>query len=153
MALMAMLASFGALADETPTPAAKAVTPPPVVYLRGFVDLEKLRQANPNHYARAERIIAASEELCKPGPDQVYFASFDARNISCEGALLRTSNPPKREIGFTLDEVRYVALIAVNEGSARLIQVPAPPKQPEAAQRVRPDLLRQVPPLPVDPAR
>jgi hypothetical protein len=142
MALVAMLASAGALvetlADEAPAASSQAAGPPAVVYLRGFVDMEKLRQANPNHYSRAERIIAASTELCKPGPDQVYYASFDAKNISCEGSLLRTSNPPKREIGFTLDEVRYIALITVEEGRPRFIQVPAPAEQA---------------PLPVDPAK
>jgi hypothetical protein len=121
-----LLATSAAFAAEAETPAAKAA-PPPVVYLRGIVDLEKLRTANPNHYARAERIIAASEELCKPGPDQVYFASFDAKDISCQGAYLLTSYPPKREIGFTLDEVRYVALITVNDGAPRLVPVPAQP--------------------------
>ena len=66
------------------------------------------------------------DELCKPGPDKVDYASFQADNIRCEGAILRTSNPPKREIGFTLDETRYVALVTVPvDGTIRLLDAPA----------------------------
>lgn len=126
---MALLVATRAIPEEAPTSAATTM-PPPVVYLHGFADLEKLRAANPNHHARAERIIAAADELCKPGPDQVYFASFEARNISCQGAFLRTSNPPRREIGFTLDAVRYVALITVKDSPPQFRHVPGEPVQP-----------------------
>jgi hypothetical protein len=110
-----------------------AASPPRVVYLNGLADLERLKSSNPDHHARAERIIAASEELCKPGPDQVRFAKFEAQSISCEGSLLRTSNPPKRQIAFTLDEVRYVALVTVKEAPPEFRQVPHQQAVPPAA--------------------
>jgi hypothetical protein len=119
VSVVATLSASAALAaPPAGTPSARPV-PPQVLYLYGFADLERLKKANPDHYARAERIIAAAGALCRPGPDQVYFARFEARDISCEGALLRTSNPPKREIGFTLDDIRYVALITVREPPPR----------------------------------
>ena len=111
---------------------------PRVVYLNGVADMEKLKGANPSHYARAQKIIAASDELCKPGPDAVEFVRFDAKNISCESLLIKTSNPPKRQLGFTLDDVRYVALITLTESDAQFRRVsgqspqPALPAQPRA---------------------
>jgi hypothetical protein len=107
----------------TVTAAAWANTPT-VVYLHGVQDMEKLKAANPDHYARAERIIAASDQLCEPGLDEIQFAKFEAKNISCQGMILRTSNPPKREIGFTLDDTRYVALVTVKDARAEFRRVP-----------------------------
>lgn len=120
---VAVMASAAALAgDAAPAPASK----PKVVHLDGAASLAALAQTNPNHAARAERILAAAGQLCKPGPEKVDYAGFQADNIRCEGAILRTSNPPKREIGFTLDETRYVALVTVPvDGTIRLLDAPA----------------------------
>jgi hypothetical protein len=118
VSIFAMLTAAAAWAQ----PPASA---PRVVYLQGLQDMEKLKAANPDHYARAERIIAASDELCKPGPDQIEYVQFAAKDISCQGMLLRTSNPPKRQIGFTLDDVRYVALVTLNDAAAEFRRVPA----------------------------
>lgn len=113
--------SIVAIANE---PAAARPVAPRIVYLYGAASMEQLKSANPNHYARAERIIAAADELCKPGPDQVQFAKFEAREISCEGSLIKLSNPPKREIGFTLDHVRYIALVTLTDSKPEFRQVP-----------------------------
>jgi hypothetical protein len=117
-AVSAVAASVGALAaDSTSTP----VTAPKVVHLDGAASLAQLAKANPNHAARAERIIAAAPELCKPGPEAVTFARFQADRIECDGAFLRTSYPAKQEISFTLDDTRYIALVAVADGAPRVI--------------------------------
>ncbi len=119
----AFASSSGALAkDSTPAP----VAAPKVVHLDSAAALAQLARANPNHAARAERIIAAAAELCKPGPETVNFASFQADDIACDGALLRTSNPPKREISFRLDDTRYLALVTVADIAPRAIRVPLP---------------------------
>jgi hypothetical protein len=86
-----------------------------VIYLNGPKSLAALQKANPIHYARAERIIAAANELCQPGPLESYYARFEARAISCAEMILKTSNPPKKELSFTLDRVRYVALVAITD--------------------------------------
>jgi hypothetical protein len=38
--------------------------------------------------------------------------------------LVKLSNPPKREIGFTLDAVRYVALVTLADSQPEFRQVP-----------------------------
>src|SRR5207302_8554291 len=66
--------------------------------------LEELRSSNPDHFARAERILAAANHLCRPHVPEVYLAEFGVRGFSCAPMLLLTSLPPKREIGFRLDD-------------------------------------------------
>jgi hypothetical protein len=108
-------ASVCLAADFAASPA-----PPPVVHLDGVKSLEALRQSNLAHFARAERIIAAANELCRPGPLENDFTRFEAKDISCNGALLKTSNPPKKELQFTLDRTRYLALVAITDDAPRV---------------------------------
>jgi hypothetical protein len=104
-----------ALADDAPL-----VSPPNhTVYLDGPADLARLRAANPGHYARAQPILAAANQLCRPGHAQLLGVS-GARDFRCAEAFLRTSNPPKREISFTLDDTRYIALVVVTDDPPRL---------------------------------
>jgi hypothetical protein len=74
--------------------------------------LANLLATNPDHYARAQRIIAAANTLCHPGQPKSQHAGLDSRDVSC-GHLFLTSNPPKREVTFTLDRIPYVALVPV----------------------------------------
>jgi hypothetical protein len=104
-----------AIADEAPL----VSVPRPTVYLNGPSDLARLRQVNPGHYARAERILAAANHLCRPGRGQLQEAA-EARDLACDGSFLRTSNPPKWQITFTLDDTRYVALVAVTDDPPRV---------------------------------
>src|SRR5262245_50989727 len=121
--MVAAVAVSSALADEAP-PAPK---PPQVVYLNGAAALANLAKTNPNHAARAERILAAAGELCKPGPESINYASFQASDIRCQGEMLRTSLPAKRQIAFTLDETRYLAMVTVPSGGTfRRVDAPAP---------------------------
>jgi hypothetical protein len=83
--------------------------------------LEELRSSNPDHYARAERILAAANHLCRPHVPEVYLAQFGVRDFSCAPMLLLTSLPPKREIGFRLDHTRYVARVVVTDDPPRLL--------------------------------
>jgi hypothetical protein len=100
--------------------AAAALSHPPV-YLYGQADLDRLRATNPGHYARAERIMAAANELCRPQAGDVTYAKFDAQDIYCADMLLKTSNPPQRQISFTLDATRYIALVAVTDDPPRVM--------------------------------
>jgi len=93
-------------ADE---PVAAVVFKPPV-HLNSASDLAQLRKTNPDHYARAVRLMNNANRLCKPGAPKLQNA--DGRNISC-AMLLLTSNPPKRELSFTLDNTPYVAIVRV----------------------------------------
>ena len=101
-----------------------AAFPYNIVYLDGPADLERLRAVNPSHYARAERIIAAANELCRPQPGDVSYARFEAREISCADMLVMTSNPPKRRISFVLDDTHYLALVVITDDPPRVVPVP-----------------------------
>jgi len=119
------LLSLGLIAlTVTLAPHTATAFPDQYVYLYGQSDLDRLRATNPGHYARAERIMAAANELCRPKPGDVSYAKFDARDISCVEMLLKTSNPPKRQISFTLDDTHYIALVVITDDPARLVQVP-----------------------------
>ena len=83
--------------------------------------LAELQVTNPNHYARAKRILAAANYLCRPRVPQVYLAKFGAQDLSCAGSLLRTSNPPKWQIGFRLDDTRYIAWVIVTDDPPRAV--------------------------------
>jgi hypothetical protein len=96
-----------------------AASPDKIIYLDGPADLARLHATNPAHYARAERILAAANELCRPQTGDVSYVRFQAREISCSDMLLKTSNPPKRQINFTLDDTRYIALVVVTDNPPR----------------------------------
>jgi len=89
-----------------------------VVFLNGPA-LAELRATNPNHYARAKRILAAANYLCRPRAADVYLAKFNARDLSCAWMQLMTSNPPKSQIRFRLDDTRYVAWVAITDNPPR----------------------------------
>jgi len=104
-------------------PHTATASPDKSVYLYGRADLDRLRTTNPGHFARAERIMAAANELCRPTQGEISYAKFGAREISCAEMLVKTSNPPKRQISFTLDDTRYIALVVITDDPARLVQV------------------------------
>ena len=118
------LLSLGLIAlTVTLAPHAATAFPDKYVYLYGQSDLDRLRKTNPGHYARAERIMAAANQLCRPKPGEVSYARFDARDISCSEMLVKTSNPPKRQISFKLDDTHYIAVVVITDDPARLVQV------------------------------
>jgi hypothetical protein len=80
------------------------------VRLDSAATLTRLRESNPDHYARAMRLITAANTLCKPGEPKLQ--NTDGRDISC-ALLLLTSNPPKRALSFTLDNTHYVAIVTI----------------------------------------
>lgn len=94
--------------------------PKTTVYLNGPGDLARLRDTNPRHYARAERVLAAADHLCRPGAGEVQ-PVVGSRDVHCAGMLLLTSNPPQWRMTFTLDDTRYIALVMITDDPARLI--------------------------------
>jgi hypothetical protein len=87
-----------------------AVAAKPPVHLNSAADLAQLRKINPDHYARAVRLMSSANSLCKPGEPKLQNA--DGRDISC-AMLLLTSYPPKRALSFMLDGTRYVAIVTI----------------------------------------
>jgi hypothetical protein len=57
--------------------------------------------------------MVAANRLCPPGAPKVQEADLrNSRDFSCGHAFL-TSNPPKREISFTLDGTKYAAMVTI----------------------------------------
>jgi hypothetical protein len=98
-----------------------AVVPKPAVRLNSAADLAQLRKTNPDHYARAVRLMRSANSLCKPGEPQLQNA--DGRDISCDMRLL-TSYPPKRALSFMLDGTRYVAIVTITADPPHLTHAP-----------------------------
>ena len=135
---VAMVAGFTAIASAetpvTPSPAQPghvAVTHQPgaritsikrTVYLDHVV-LEELKKSNPEHYAQAQRVMAAASELCAPNRARLWQA-MSVSNGDCSGMVLKTSYPPKRQIGFQIDDTQYIALVTVTDAPALLVPPP-----------------------------
>jgi hypothetical protein len=108
----------GSAGGTAPRGTIPSVVLPQAIYLDART-LARLRVTNPNHYARAERILAAANYLCRPRLPDVFLASFGAQDLSCQPMMLLTSNPPQWRIGFRLDETRYVATVWVTDDPPR----------------------------------
>ena len=86
-------------------------------------DLASLRATNFAHYERAQRLMAAANRLCLPGAPKVQKADLrSSDDLSCGHAFL-TSNPPKREISFTLDGTQYVAMVTITASPPKPMNV------------------------------
>jgi hypothetical protein len=131
--LLALAVSGACLAQSLtpanePGPDNKPVLGPPLaqkwVHLHGASDLEHLRATNFRHYLRAQKILAAANEICQPGSGQAYPARFAAEHASCQSAIWMTSNPPKKLLTFELDDVGYIALVTVTVRGGQFIDGP-----------------------------
>jgi hypothetical protein len=98
-----------------------AVASRPPVHLGSAADLAQLRKTNPDHYARAVRLMSSANSLCKPGEPKLQ--NTDGRDISCD-MLLLTSFPPKRALSFTLDGTPYVAIVTITADPPHLTPAP-----------------------------
>jgi len=92
---------------------ASAESPKRTVYLDHVV-LEDLKKSNPERYAKVHSVMAAASELCKPNAGRLWAAANAP--ASCSSLFLKTSYPPKREIGFQIDDTWYVANVIVRDG-------------------------------------
>jgi hypothetical protein len=101
-------------------PVAAVVLKPPV-RLNSPADLAQLRKTNPDHYARAVRLMGSANRFCKNGEPKLQNA--DGRDISC-ATLLLTSYPPKRALSFTLDGTPYVAIVTITADPPHLTHAP-----------------------------
>ena len=67
------------------------------------------------------------------GHPTLQYSQFDAKDLHCEALLLKTSNPPKKQLEFQLDDVHYVALVTITDDQPRLVKADdesEPPKEP-----------------------
>ena len=97
--LLAALAVCAYAADDAPLR---------TVDLRDPAALELLRQANPAHYEKIQRVVVGLREAPELAEGDWLEVSFDARDVDLSRYLIKTSYPPKQLLRFTLDDVRYV---------------------------------------------
>jgi hypothetical protein len=83
------------------------------VYLNNVV-LEELKKSKPRHYAQAMRVMNASDSLCAPGAMQTWKV-LNLPPSHCTGEILKTSHPPKRQITFFVDDIRYIVLVTLKD--------------------------------------
>jgi hypothetical protein len=108
--------------------------PSRTVYLDGPASLANLETEDPAHYATVKRILASADVLCAPGPLTLQHAG---NGPVCEGMLLKTSNPPKRQISFTLDDTRYIALVVLTQDQPWLMPaIQGPAGEPRSTSRL-----------------
>lgn len=80
---------------------------PAAVDLRDAGALERLREANPAHYAAIRQILTGLSEQPERVEGDWLQATFDAREVELSRLLLKTSYPPRQRLSFTLDDTRY----------------------------------------------
>lgn len=104
-----------------PSTAAQIPAPPEkIIHLDEAGALAMLKATNPDHYARVRGIMAAADHLCRPGPPNVFYARYHARDIACPRFQIFTSFPPKRRLSFKLDDTFYVATIVITDHPGRI---------------------------------
>jgi hypothetical protein len=120
--LMLTATSLTATAQTT----TQASAPKRTVYLTGMA-LEELKSSNPAHYSRALKVM---DEMSKPCPEGEWQSRPIQQGPSppkCSAFFLQTSNPPKRQITFVLDDTLYIANVVMKQSDVRARRLdPAP---------------------------
>jgi hypothetical protein len=119
------LAATATVVLAAPPKATVSVAFPKTVYLDGAADLDKLRVANPRHYARVERILANADQLCKAG--KLKLLAIDAQDMACYRSFIFTSYPPQRQLSFRIDDTRYIAMVFLQGAEGKLTPAQATP--------------------------
>ena len=86
------------------------------VYLDSVV-LEDLKKSNPQRYAQVQRVMASASEMCKPNAARTW-ALANAPAADCSTLVLKTSYPPKRQIGFAVGDTWYIANVIIRDAPA-----------------------------------
>lgn len=84
------------------------LSPLRTVDLRDPGALERLRTTNPHHFAQIRRVLAGLSETPELAEGDWLEVNFDARDVDLSRYVIKTSDPPKQLLRFTLDDVRYV---------------------------------------------
>jgi hypothetical protein len=84
-----------------------AADAPRTVDLRDAGALEQLQRSNPAHFKKIQQLLAGLREQPSRAEGDWLQTTFDAHNVNLSRFLMRTSNPPKQLLQFTLDDVQY----------------------------------------------
>ena len=119
VALIASLIVVGAFAG-TPTHTS--------VDLRAPQALGRLQKDNPAHFRKIQELLAGLADEPKLAEGEWLQVTFGVRDVDLSKHLLRTSNPPKQLLRFTLDDVRYTMYVVRSDLTAQV--APADPQRP-----------------------
>ena len=72
--------------------------------------MEALARSNPDHHAMVKRILAEVQQREPHSVQSWMKTDFGADQIEY-APLLKTSDPPKRYLAFTLDKTRYEVVL------------------------------------------
>jgi hypothetical protein len=111
------------------TATAQTTAPKRTVYLTGMA-LEELKTSNPTHYAQALKVI---DEMSKPCPTGEWQSRPIQQRTSpqCSAFFLQTSNPPKRQASFVVDDTLYIASVVLKQSDARAWRLDPAPRAPD----------------------
>jgi hypothetical protein len=77
------------------------------VDLRDQASLAQLKASNPAHFEKIQKILEGLEEDPQRAESDWLQVQFEASDVFLARDLLKTSNPPRQLLQFTLDDVRY----------------------------------------------
>lgn len=86
--------------------------PPAVVDLDAPQALARLRRERPAHYEKVTALLRDAERLPEQQVEGWLRTRYDADAVRL-GAMLLVSDPPKRRLAFSLENVAYRATIVV----------------------------------------
>jgi hypothetical protein len=98
---------FGALVLTLGVAVADPAATTRTVDLRDAAALADLQRTRPAHYATVRRILADLEQQPDRAEGDWLQTNFDVRDVELSRLLLKTSNPPRQLLRFTLDDTRY----------------------------------------------
>jgi len=98
---------FGALVLTLGVAVADPAATTRTVDLRDAAALADLQRTRPAHYATVRRILADLEQQPDRAEGDWLQTNFDVREVELSRLLLKTSNPPRQLLRFTLDDTRY----------------------------------------------
>src|SRR5262245_53107440 len=109
------------------TATAQTTAPTRTVYLTDVL-LEELKTSKPAHYAPARKVIDEARKPCPPG-DWQSLPIQQRLSPPCSGFVLRTSNPPKRQVTFAVEDTLYIANVVLKQSDVRAWRLDPTPSE------------------------
>jgi hypothetical protein len=97
----------------------------PVVDLRDPDALESLRERNPRHFGIVTRILEVAREVRPVEVPRTITVRYEASDVLFL-PLVNVSDPPKMKLAFTLESVRYEAVVVPNFAPATILPAARP---------------------------
>ena len=104
----------------TSVAAAGDATPGRTVNLNEPGALEALQESNPTHYEKVRKILEGVPQQPDAGVPRWMQTNFDAQDVKYLPIVL-TSHPPKRRLSFSLDAMRYEAIVILTNVHGEIV--------------------------------